>query len=177
MNYWYKNQRDITDSNVEEGFFLPNFPHYLYFLVILNQFIFFGISCIFSRVTEHTNDKSDGRKVEESILYKQNASRAIGNILYPIFVWICIKHGYYDWFTISMLLMITASISSQITYFLNPIAAGTYPSKKRFLKQPTLKLFYVFQCVAAQIYMLFTNGKVPCISLLRLEHPSMSFIN
>ena len=174
MNYWYKkNQRDISDSNVEEGLFLPNFPHYLYFLVILNQFIFFGISCIFSRVTEHTNEKSDARKVEENILYKQNALRAIWNIFYPIFVWICIKHGYYDWFTISMLLMITASVSSQITYFLNPIVAGRimYP------KQSILKLCYVFQCVAAQIYMQFTNGKVLCIFLLRLEHLSMSFIN
>ena len=164
---------------MERELFLPNFPHYLYFLVIVNQFIFFGISCIFSRVTEHTNEKSDDRIIEENSLYKQNASRATGNILYPIFVWICIKHGYYDWFTISMLLMITASISSQITYFLNPIVAGRimYPAKKHFPKQSTLKLCYVFQCVAAQIYMQFTNGKVLCIFLLRLEHLSMSFIN
>ena len=141
-----KNQRGISDSNVEEELFLPNFPHYLYFLVLLNQFIFFGISCIFSRVIEHTNEKSDDRKVEENIIYKQNASRAIGNILYPIFVWICIKHGYYDWFTISMLLMITASVSSQITFFLNPIAAGriVYSAKKPFPKQPTLNFVMFF---------------------------------
>ena len=131
---------------MERELFLPNFPHYLYFLVIVNQFIFFGISCIFSRVTENANEKSDDRIIEENSLYKQNASRATGNILYPIFVWICIKHGYYDWFTISMLLMITASISSQITYFLNPIVAGRimYPAKKSFPKQLTLNFVMFF---------------------------------
>ena len=146
-----KNQHDISDSNVEEKLFLPNFPHYLYFLVLLNQFIFFGISCIFSRVMEYTNEKSDDRKIEENILYKQNASRAIGNILYPIFVWICIKHGYYDWFTISMLLMITASISSQITYFLNPIAEGMYPAKSSFPKQPTLNSVMFFSVLQLKL--------------------------
>ena len=106
--------------------FPPNLPHYLYFLVLVNQFTFFNISCVYTKVTKQkqNNVLFDDNIEEEKSIYKQNAYRAIGNILYPIFVWFCIKHKYYDWFTLSMLLMIVASISSQITFFLNPVVTG-----------------------------------------------------
>ena len=134
MNYSYliKNQNPVSDSNIECEFeWNVNGPHYLYFLLLVNQYTFFAISCIFTKVTEHRCAMSGDRcamcierMTEENVIYKQNVSRSIGHILYPLFVWFLQHNHYYSWFTTSMLLMVIAAMSSQITNLLYLISPG-----------------------------------------------------
>ena len=91
---------------------------------MVNQYTFFGISCIFTKVTEHRCAPSGDRIIEENIIYKRNALRSIGHIIYPLFNWFLQYNHYYHWFTTSMVLMVVAAMSSQITNLLNLISPG-----------------------------------------------------
>ena len=90
----------------------------------MNQYTFFAISCISAKVFEHRCEISGDRMTEENIIYKQNVSRSIGHILYPLFLWFISIHHYYYWFTLSLLGMVIAAMSSQITNLLNLISPG-----------------------------------------------------
>ena len=109
------------DSEGNCEFFLA---HYLYFWLLWNQYIFFVISCIFTKVTEQRCEISGDRNIEDSFIHKQNALRSIGHIAYPLLVWFLQYNQYYYWFTTSMLLMVIAAMSSQVTYLLNLIGPG-----------------------------------------------------
>ena len=62
--------------------------------------------------------------IKENLIHKQNASRSIGHIAYPLLVWFLQYNHYYHWFTTSMLLMVIAAMSSQVTYLLNVFGPG-----------------------------------------------------
>ena len=99
------------------------FAHFLYHWVLVNQNIFFAISCIFTKVFEHRSEISGDMMSVENIIYKQNVSRSIGHILYPLFLWFIITHHYYP-FTIGLLGMVIVAMSSQITNLLSLISTG-----------------------------------------------------
>ena len=113
------NQYSVSDSSVENGIFFADF---LYFLLMVNQYTFFGISCTFTKVTEHKHEVSGDKNIEENMLYKQNALCSVANFLFPLFVWFVTKYHY--WFTTNFLLLAITAISSQITYFANVMRPG-----------------------------------------------------
>ena len=121
------NPFQVSDSNFGYECLTVNLPHYLCFIVLVNNCMFLNVSCILTQVTEQRCLLSEDRSVEEKIIYKKNASRAIvPSIFYPTYIWFCIKYGHRHC-TISMLLNIISSISSQITFFLNSIVSGKIP--------------------------------------------------
>ena len=106
-----------------------------------NQYTFLAISCIFTKVTAQRCVNPYDRILEENVIYKQNALRSIGHIFYPIFVWFVQYKPYYNWFTISMVFMVIAAMSSQITNLINLVKPGKNLCQNLFLKQKFLLKF------------------------------------
>ena len=87
----------FSDSNGQCEYFIP---HYLYILLLFNQYAFFTTSCIFTKVTANKYEKSDEQIMEENVIYKRNAIISIGHIWYPLCAWAyTFRTHYYEYLT------------------------------------------------------------------------------
>ena len=120
----YHNPTLFSDSNGQCEYFIP---HYLYILLLFNQYAFFTTSCIFTKVTANKYEKSDEQIMEENVIYKRNAIISIGHIWYPLCAWAyTFRTDYYEYLTIPMLLMVTPAMTSQISCLLNLTSGGNH---------------------------------------------------
>ena len=96
-------------------------------MLLVNQYAFFTGSCIFTKINEDQYAKSEDHIIEENIIYKQNAYRSVGHILYPLFIWdFTLRTHYYHWFTVNVLLMVLAAMSSQVSCLLYSTNRGKW---------------------------------------------------
>ena len=96
--------------------------HYSYFVISVNQYIYFGTSCIINQFKKNARNANACDVVEERLIYKRNARGSVGNLLWPILCWYMTYHLYCS--SLTVLFMVTMTIPNQVTYFLNHLGPG-----------------------------------------------------
>ena len=89
--------------------------HYLFFLSRVNQCAFFGIACIFAKLTKKEYDWERHNK--------PSSFRNLATFLFPIINWVCTKYKYHFVFTILVQSILT--MLSPLIYFYSFIDEGT----------------------------------------------------
>ena len=95
---------------------------YFYFVISVNQYIFFAITCILTKSRHHDLEPYSIDIIEDKMIQRQNAFSSLGNLLFPSFCWFVTKYNID--FSINILVMAILTIPNQVTYVLNLLGSG-----------------------------------------------------
>lgn len=96
--------------------------HYFYFLITVNESIFFSFYCIIAK----WKGKQHEVHSDDKMIYRQNVYSSLANLLFPLCVWSITKYHYH--FSLAIWIMAIITIPNEITYFINLKRAGKIQS-------------------------------------------------
>ena len=81
--------------------------HYFFFVSMVNQYLFYFVACIFTKLTK--------TKPYLGNFKKPNLFNMFGNFQFPLLNWLCIKYNYH--FKIAILIQSISSMANPVVYF------------------------------------------------------------